>query len=165
MIICPNCRAKLGDGSTRCVVCGTPLGGDQVKAETDIGNVESPPEPAKAAVSTPERPEPGTRSDAKGEKAPVAAQASDHEREPPPPDTPQYQQQYGQYHQQPNQSWQYHQTAQSSGNQCPRCYQVNVVYFYADGSAYCSACYYRYYWRRPDNFLDSMTRKLDGVLR
>jgi len=44
MIICPKCRAKLGDGSSVCVVCGTSLtGGTPEPAKA--------PEPAQAAVA------------------------------------------------------------------------------------------------------------------
>ena len=44
MIICPNCRAKLGDGSSSCVVCGASLGGGSTAPKA--------PEPAQAAAPT-----------------------------------------------------------------------------------------------------------------
>jgi hypothetical protein len=130
---------------------------------------EKRPEPAKAAEAPPERPMAGdapsgtTEGAAPGSAPQKPAQQSATVQHPPPPDHPSQQQQ--QYYQQPNQAWQTHQTAQGSGNQCPRCYKTNVVYYYHDGSAYCSVCNYRFYWKKPENFLDSMTRKLDGVLK
>ena len=168
MIICPNCRAKLGDGSARCVVCGTSLVPEKAEKVPEPSAEEKKPEPAKAAEAPPDKPVAGNAPSGNVEGAaperppqkPV--QQSAPAQHPPPPDHPSHQQPY---HQQPNQAWQTHQTAQGSANQCPRCYKTNVVYYYHDGSAYCSICYYRFYWKRPENLLDSMTRKLDGVLK
>ena len=182
MIICPNCRAKLGDGSTKCVVCGTPLGAEASAAPAAPDPAPQPvpqtqetkaPEPAKAqaAAEPPAKPEPAKSApDEKKETATPAAQtgaatSSYPPQAPPPPDHPAYQQQYYQYHQRPMKNWETHPVHQGSINQCPRCQAVNVVYYYQDGTAYCGTCYYRFYWRRAKNVFDEAARGFDKLMR
>ena len=56
MIICPKCRAKLGDGSTVCVVCGTSLTAGQpapAKAPEPAIPPAAPATPALAPATAP----------------------------------------------------------------------------------------------------------------
>jgi hypothetical protein len=124
MIICPNCRAKLGDGSSTCVVCGTPLGGSSTTPKA--------PEPAQAAAPAVAATAPAVAADPVSPKVDLAARPMEEKplprdelleeakpqaapsapqpqkpaqalppQAPPPPDHPMYQQQQQQYQQYP----------------------------------------------------------------
>lgn len=191
MIVCPNCKAKLGDGSTLCIVCGTALGPDAetVKAPASAQAAAAQPQqpapaapPVPAAQPKPEnkdigqmvkdeheaqqqapQPQPATQQPQK----PQAQQAEQSlpSQAPPPPDHPSYQQQsQQQYYAQPQGTWQTHPYHQGQPNQCPRCQELNVVYYYHDGTSYCTRCYYRYYWRTPTGTFDSIGRGIDRLL-
>lgn len=58
MIICPKCRAKLGDGSTVCVVCGTSLTGGAPEAPKVPEPAKAPEAPAVPAAAPPAVPPP-----------------------------------------------------------------------------------------------------------
>jgi ribosomal protein L37AE/L43A len=179
MIICPNCRAKLGDGSTKCVVCGASLGvgTSAPKAPEPAQPAVAPSAPAVAAAPVVEAPKPqadnalkptGDTSNPKTEliedKKPATAQVPP--QAPPPPDHPMYQQyQYppGYYPQQTATNWQTHPYEAGQPNQCPRCHNLNVVTYYDNGTGVCGACYYKFYWRAAKDPLSSVGREFDKL--
>jgi len=207
MIICPNCRAKLGDGSTACVVCGTPLTGASTAPNTTApaptAQIAPAPAavqivaPAPAAVSTtvqldlaarPLQEQPLPREELIDEHKPASAtsqppQAQQPQQagappaqsgqplppQAPPPDHPMYQQQGyqqqypAQYQQQPVGNWNTHPYMPGQPNQCPRCHYQNIITFYNDGTAYCGACTYRYYWKAPNSPVDEVGREFSKL--
>jgi uncharacterized Zn finger protein (UPF0148 family) len=130
MIICPKCRAKLGDGSSVCVVCGTSLTGGSAPpakapepapaaAAPAIAPAQPSVEPTIAAQPLPDRPLPRSELiDERKVQAPPEQQTAPPQgqqppgrpagqqaqnlppQQPPPPDHPIYQQQYQQQYQQ-----------------------------------------------------------------
>jgi|GEM_PF-4180809 len=193
MIICPNCRAKLGDGSSTCVVCGASLSGGSTAPKV--------PEPAQAAapavaavapaVAAAPQPDPAVpkvqldlaakpledrplpRDELIGEPKPTEAQQPQKPAQlppqaPPPPDHPMYQQQQqypaGYYQQQqPTTNWSTHPYQAGQPNQCPRCHNMNIVTYYDNGTAVCAACYYKFYWRAASDPFSSVGREFDKL--
>lgn len=162
MIICSNCKAKLGDGSTVCVVCGKPVGGQRAE---DKKQGTPPPQqqqqPQQQQTQPPAQPQQQPGYPAPGTHTPRTSY------DVPQQPTQHHYQQQG--YQQSNQHGQQygalpvHPQYQGGPNQCPRCQRYNVVYYYGDGSAYCSSCQYRYYWRPATGVVDQMTRSFDSV--
>jgi hypothetical protein len=193
MIICPNCRAKLGDGSSSCVVCGATLGGGptapkapepaQAAAPAVAATAPMGPAQPKAQIDLAAKPledRPLPRNDLIEEAKPQAAPPAQQPQKPvqsqlppqapPPPDHPIYaqQQQYqqyppGYYPQQTATNWQTHPYQAGMPNQCPRCHNVNIVTYYDNGTATCGACYYKFYWRTANDPFSSVGREFDQL--